>query len=330
VATYIVRRLISSAIIFVLITLISFIIIQLPPGDVVTNYVRQQEAITGQPLPPETIENMRERYGFDEPIFVQYLKWIDGFPSGDFGFTIEYSNAPVSDIVGRRIGLTLFLAFAALFISWGLAIPFGIYAATHKNTFADYMLSTFSFVGISVPNFLLAVIFLFFSVFVFNSDYAGGLFSSEYKNAPWTWDRVVDFAKHLPAPLLILGLGGMAGTFRIMRANLLDVLDQQYVEAARAKGLKERVVIYKHAARIAINPLISRLGMQLPVLIGGTIIISIVLDLPTLGPPFYAALLQQDMFLAGTVLMILAVILLIGNLVADILLARSDPRIQYE
>ncbi len=328
--TYIIRRLISSALIFILITFISFVIIQLPPGDVVTNYVRQQEAITGQRMPPGSIEKLRERYGFDEPLVVQYLKWVDGFPTGDFGFTIEYSNAPVSDIIGRRLGLTLFLAFAALFISWGLAIPFGIYAATHKNTVADYVLSTIAFIGISVPNFLLAVIFLFFAVFVFNSDYAGGLFSSEFKNAPWTWERVIDFAIHLPIPLLILGLGGMAGTFRIMRANLLDVLDQQYVEAARAKGLAERVVIYKHAARIAINPLISRLGMQLPVLIGGTIIISIVLDLPTLGPPFYAALLQQDMFMAGTILMILAIILLVGNLIADILLAWSDPRIQYE
>lgn len=328
--TYMARRLISAAITFFMITLISFLVIQLPPGDVVSNWVRQQEAVSGQPLPPETIENLRQVYGFNEPLLVQYLKWIDGFPRGDFGFSIEYSNAPVSEIIGRRIGLTLFLGFAALFISWGLAIPFGIYAATHKNSRSDYFLSTLSFIGISVPNFLLAVIYLFLAVFVFKTDYAGGLFSSEFKDAPWTWARVVDFAAHLPVPLAILGLGGMAGTFRIMRANLLDILDQQYIEAARAKGLKERVVIYKHAARIAINPLISRLGMQLPFLISGTVIISIVLDLPTVGPPFISALQRQDMFLAGTVLMILAVTLLIGNLVADILLAWSDPRIQYD
>ena len=327
---YILRRLVSAVITFFLITLISFFVIQLPPGDVVSNWVRQQEATSGQPLPPETIENLRRTYGFDEPMFIQYLKWIDGFPSGDLGFSIEFSNAPVSDIIGRRIGLTLFIAFATLFISWGLAIPFGIYAATHKNSFSDYFLSTLSFVGISIPNFLLAVIYLFIAVFVLKTDYAGGLFSSEFKDAPWTWERVLDFAAHLPVPLAILGLGGMAGTYRIMRANLLDILDQQYIEAARAKGLRERVVIYKHAARIAINPLISRLGMQLPVLISGTIIISIVLDLPTLGPPFIRALQRQDMFLAGAVLMILAVTLLIGNVVADIILAWSDPRIQYD
>lgn len=328
--TYIVRRLISAALTFFLITVISFVVIQLPPGDMVSNWVRQQEAVSGTTLPPDTIENLRRSYGFNEPVYVQYFKWVDGFPSGDFGFSIEYSQAPVTDIIGPRIGLTYFIVIATLFISWGLAIPFGIYAATHKNTFADYMLSTVAFVGISVPNFLLAVIYLFFAVFVFNTDYAGGLFSSEFKDAPWTWARVLDFAAHLPAPLFILGLGGMAGTYRIMRANLLDVLDQQYVEAARAKGLAERVVIYKHAARIAINPLISRLGMQLPVLISGTIILSVVLDLPTLGPPFYRALLRQDMYMAGTILMILALTLLIGNLLADILLAWSDPRIQYD
>ncbi len=327
---FIIRRFISAVITFFLITLVSFLVIQLPPGDVVSNWVRQQEAVSGQPLPPETIENLRRVYGFDEPLLVQYLKWIDGFPSGDFGFSIEYSNTPVSEIVGRRIGLTLFLGLSTLFISWGLAIPFGIYAATHKNTRSDYALSTLSFIGISVPDFLLAVIYLFVAVFVLKTDYAGGLFSSEFKDAPWTAARVLDFLAHLPIPLLILGLGGMAGTFRLMRANLLDVMDQQYIEAARAKGLREWTVIYKHAARIAINPLISRLGLHLPALLSGTIIISIVLDIPTLGPPFIRALQRQDMYLAGAVLLILAVILLIGNFLADLLLAWSDPRIQYD
>ena len=236
----------------------------------------------------------------------------------------------MADILGQRLGLTLFLGFASLFLSWVLAVPFGIYAATHKNSWSDYLLSTISFIGISVPDFLLAVIYLFVAVFVLQTDYAGGLFSSEFKDAPWTWARVADFAAHLPVPLAILGLSGLAGTFRIMRANLLDIMDQQYIEAARAKGLKERIVIYKHAARIAINPLISRLGMQLPALIGGTVTISIVLDLPTLGPPFISALRRQDMFLAGTVLMALALTLLVGNFLADIVLAWSDPRIQYD
>jgi len=328
--TYFIRRFFSMVVTFFLITIISFLAIQLPPGDVVTNWVREQEALMGTQLPPEVKENLRQRFGFGEPMLVQYFRWVAGFPEGDFGFTILYGEAPVSEIVGPRIGMTYFIVIAALIISWGLAIPFGIYAATHKNSLSDYILSTTSFVGISVPNFLLAVVYLFIAVFVFNTDYSGGLFSAEFEDAPWGLARLVDFAKHLAVPLAILGLGGMAGTFRIMRANLMDVLDQQYIEAARAKGLAERIVIYKHAARIAINPLISRLGMQLPVLLGGTIILSIVLDLPTLGPPFYRALLRQDMFLAGTILLILALTLLIGNFIADLLLAWSDPRIQYD
>lgn len=328
--TYVTRRLISAVITFFMITIVSFVVIQLPPGDVVTNWVRQQEAISGVPLPQETIDNLRRAYGFDEPIIVQYFKWIDGFPSGDFGFSVEFSNVPVSELIGRRIGLTLFLGFASLFLSWSIAIPIGVYAAVHKNSTADYILSTVSFFGISVPDFLLAALYLFFAVFVFKTDYAGGLFSSEFKDAPWSWPRVLDLLAHLPVPMFILGISGLAGTFRIMRANLLDVMDQQYIEAARAKGLRERVVIYKHAARIAINPLISRLGLQLPALISGTVIISIVLDLPTLGPPFIGALQRQDMYLAGTVLMMLAVTLLIGNFLADLVLAWSDPRIQYD
>ena len=313
---------------FFLITLISFLVIQLPPGDVVSNWVREQEALSGSRIPPEVAESLRQRFGFGEPVLVQYVRWISGFPQGDFGFTILYGDASVASIVGPRIGITYFIVIATLLLSWGLAIPLGIYAATHQNTFTDYLLSSTAFVGISVPNFLLAVIYLFFAVFVFDTNYAGGLYSRGFEDAPWSWPKLVDFFSHLIVPLLILGLGGMAGTFRIMRANLMDVLNQQYVETARAKGLAERVVIYKHAARIAINPLISRLGMQLPVLLGGTIILSIVLDLPTLGPPFYRALLRQDMFLAGTILMILAVTLLVGNFIADLLLAWSDPRIR--
>jgi peptide/nickel transport system permease protein len=327
---FVVRRFFSMTITFILISIISFIIIQLPPGDVVSNFVRQQEAVSGTSLPAETAEMLRQRYGYGEPIYMQYLKWVAGFPSGNFGISVVYGDAEVADLIGRRIGLTLLLVGSTLAFSWALAIPFGIYAATHKNQLTDYLLSGFSFIGISVPDFLLAVIYLFIVVFVLKADYAGGLFSPQYMDAPWSWERFLDLLKHLPVPLAILGLGGMAGTFRIMRANLLDVLDQQFIEAARAKGLSERVVIYKHAARIAINPLISRLGLQLPILLSGAVIISIVLDLPTLGPPFLRALRDQDSFLAGTILLMLATMLLIGNFLADILLAWSDPRIQYD
>lgn len=322
------RRLLSALFTLWLISVISFTVIQLPPGDVISNYVTQQEIISGSSLPEETLDFLRARYGFGEPIHVQYLKWVSGFFRGDFGFSVIYDGAPVADIVARRLGMTLLLAVLALIVSWGLAIPLGIYAATHKNRFADYLMSNVALFGLSIPDFLMAIVYLFVAIFLLDSNYVGGLFSDEFVNAPWSLERLWDFLKHLAVPLFILSIGGMAGTFRIMRANLLDMLDQQFVETARAKGLKERVVIYRHAARIAINPLISRLGMQLPVLLNGTIIISIVLDLPTLGPPFYRALIAQDMYLAGTVLMLLAVVLLIGNILADLLLAWSDPRVR--
>jgi len=324
----IIKRLISAFFTLIMISIISFLVIQLPPGDVVSSWVKQQEIVSGSNLPPETINMLRDRYGFGEPLVVQYFKWVGGFFVGDFGFSVIYDGASVADLVGRRIGMTFLLVILALVFSWGLAIPLGIYAATHKNRMSDYVMSNVALFGLSIPDFLMAVIYLFISIFLLGSDYSGGLFSEAYQDAPWSLARAWDFLKHLAVPLFILSIGGMAGTFRIMRANLLDLLDQQFVETARAKGLSERIVIYKHAARIAINPLISRLGMQLPVLLNGTIITSIVLDLPTLGPPFYRALIAQDMYLAGAVLMILAITLLIGNVIADILLAWSDPRVR--
>jgi peptide/nickel transport system permease protein len=327
-ATFVVRRLASMLLTLFMISIVSFAAIQLPPGDVLTSWVTRQEVQSGAAMPRESLEALRAQYGLGEPLPLQYAKWVSGFPRGDFGLSLSYGGVSVDQLVGRRLGMTYFLVIATLIISWGLAIPFGIYAATHKNSFPDYLLSAVSFVGISIPNFLLAILYIFVAVFLLKGNTVGGLYSSQYIDAPWTWDKVVDFLRHLPVPLFILGLGGMAGTFRIMRANLLDILDQQYVETARAKGLAERVVIYKHAARIAINPLISRLGMQLPVLVSGTIILSIVLDLPTLGPLFYTALREQDMYLAGTILMILAVTLVVGNFIADLLLAWSDPRIR--
>lgn len=326
--TFVVRRVATMLLTLFLISIVSFIAIQLPPGDVLTTWVTRQEIQAGAAMPRESLDALRAQYGLGEPLPIQYIKWVSGFPHGDFGLSLSYGGVSVSELVGRRLGVTYFIVIATLIISWGAAIPFGIYAATHKNRWADYLLSTISFVGISIPNFLLAVLYIFVAVFVLKGDYVGGLYSPQYANAPWTLAKFLDFLNHLLVPLLILSLGGMAGTFRIMRANLLDILDQQYVETARAKGLSERVVIYKHAARIAINPLISRLGMQLPVLISGTIILSIVLDLPTLGPLFYTALHEQDMYLAGIILMILAATLVIGNFLADLLLAWSDPRVR--
>ncbi len=326
---YIVRRILFMIPTIIIISMISFVIIQLPPGDYVSQYAAQLLA-QGTHASKEALAALRTRYGLEKPVYVQYWLWISGFPKGDFGASMTYSNAPVAVLIGNRLLLTMILSSITLTVAWGLAIPFGIYSAVHKNTIVDYILSFFSFIGLSIPAFLMALILMFISVFYFNARTVGGLFSPEYVDAPLTFWKIIDFFKHLPAPVIVLGLGGMAGTMRIMRGNLLDILGQQYIQTARAKGLKESVVIYKHAVRIAINPLISRLGIYLPILISGSIIVSIVLDLPTIGPVFYRALTGQDMYLAGTILLMLAVVLLLGNLLADIMLAVTDPRIRYD
>jgi peptide/nickel transport system permease protein len=309
--------------------MVSFLIIQLPPGDYVTNYATQLQAM-GQTTSEELLENLRATYGLGEPVYVQYIKWVSGFPRGEFGISMAYGQKPVGELIGERFMLTIIISLATLFISWGIAIPIGVYSATHKYQATDYALTFVALIGIAVPNFLLALVMMFVAVFFLDATTVGGLFSAQYANAPWSFAKLKDFANHLPIPLLVIGLGGTAGTMRVMRGNLLDVLDMQFIQTARAKGLKERIVIWKHAVRIAINPLISRLGMYFPELFAGTVIVSIVLDLPTIGPMFLRALIGQDMFLAGTILFFSAVMLVIGNLIADVVLALSDPRIRYD
>jgi len=302
---------------------------QLPPGDYLTSYSAQL-ASRGTVASREALEALRIRYGLGQPNYIQYLKWVSGFPRGDFGIAMSLTDTPVSEVIGERLMLTLILSSITLILILGIAIPVGIYSATHKYTIMDYFLTFISFVGLSIPAFLLALTSLFVSVFYFNAQSVGGLFSSHYIGLPWSWGKIIDFIKHLPVPIIVMGAAGTAGTMRIMRGNLLDILDQQYITTARAKGLKERTVIFKHAVRIAINPIISRIGVNLPEILCGSIIVSIVLHLPTLGPMFYRSLIAQDMYLAGTILLIFSVILLLGNLMADILLAWSDPRIRYD
>lgn len=326
---FILHRLATMIPLLILISIVSFAIIQLPPGDWVTNYATQLEQI-GSQTANEVLEALRTQYGLGQPVYVQYLKWVSGFPRGDFGISMAYGNHPVSSLIGERFLLTVAISLATLIISWGLAIPIGVYSATHKYRATDYALTFIALIGVAVPSFLLALALMFISVFFFNSTTVGGLFSPQYADAPWSFAKFVDFLKHLPIPLLVIGLGGTAGTMRVMRGNLLDILDMQFIQTARAKGLKERVVIWKHAVRIAINPLVSRLGMYFPELFTGTVIVSIVLDLPTIGPMFLRSLISQDMYLAGTILFFSSALLIVGNLVADIALALIDPRIRYD
>lgn len=326
--TYILRRIVLMVPTLIAISIISFIIVQLPPGDWVTNLAVQLRT-QGGAASMEALEALRERYGLEEPLVKQYLLWISGFPRGDFGIAMSFQNTPVAQLVFPRLALSLVLSLSTLFVVLGIAIPFGIQAAVHKNSIFDYVLSFVAFISLSIPHFVTALAILFFSVFYLNLETLGGLYSPEYIGEPWTWNKIIDMLRHMPGPMLAIGLGGLAGTMRIMRGNLLDVLSEQYVETARAKGLRERVVVYKHAARIAVNPIISRVGIHLPEIIGGEVIVSVILNLPTLGPLFLRSIIAQDMYLAGTILIMFGVILLIGNLLADIILAWSDPRIVY-
>lgn len=306
-----------------LISVVCFTVIKLQPGDFGSQYFQQGR------VSPEMIFQLRAQLGLDEPAHKQYLKWMTGILTrGDFGYSFAYKR-PVSALIWERLGWTVVIAGASLLFTWVIAVPIGIYSALRKYSLFDYVTTFIGFIGISVPDFFMALVLMFF-VLKAGGTSVGGLFSPHFINAPWSWAKFVDMLKHIWIPIVAIGTSGTAGIIRQMRGNLLDVLGEQYVRTARAKGLSEGIVIYKHAVRNAINPLVSMLGMQLPQLISGTIITAIVLNLPTMGPFFYDALINQDQYLVMTFLMFSALLLLVGNLFADILLAAVDPRIRYE
>ena len=324
--TYIVRRVLAMIPTLFLVSVLTFIIIQLPPGDFLTS-LQANAADSGGSIDQAALDALRIQYGLDQPMWVQYVNWVKGFPSGDFGYSFEWKK-PVSDLIGSRLGFTLVLSGLALLFTWLVAIPIGIYSATHQYSWQDLGLTTLGFLGLSIPDFMLGLIYLFVGVFVFNAP-VGGLNSPDLESAPWNIPKVLDLANHLLWPTIILGAAGTAQLIRIMRGNLLETLNEQFVTTARAKGLPERTVVNKYAVRVAINPLISVMGMHLPNLISGATILGIVLSLPTTGPLFLHALINQDIYLAGTFLLMLSALLMLGNLFADVLLAWADPRIRY-
>lgn len=327
VLSYIIRRCLYMVPTILIISVISFVIITLPPGDYLTYKIQQLEA-QGNTGAREMVANLRQRYGLDQPLYIQYLKWITNFVQGDFGESFAY-NKPVRELIGERLGLTVVLSISTLLFTWVVALPIGIFSATHQYSAADYILGFIGFIGLSIPSFLFALIFLVVGLELFG-EVPTGLFSPAFEDAPWSFGKVADLMSHLWIPVIIVGTSGTAGLIRIMRGNLLDILGQQFIQTARAKGLRETVVIYKHAVRNALHPLIMSLGMSLPGIISGAAITSIVLGLPTTGPLYLEALQQQDMYLAGSFLLLLTILLVIGNLLADILLALVDPRIRYE
>lgn len=309
------------------ISIVTFLIIQAPPGDYQTTVAARMEA-EGQYVDRAELEALRERYGLGQPVWVQYWKWITGIVlHGDFGHSLVY-NAPVIDVIQERLGLTILLSVVTLAFVWAVAIPIGMYSAVRRYSFGDYAATFAGFIGLAIPNFLIALVLLYVSSRYLGQS-VGGLFSPEFVDARWNLGKVLDLLGHLWIPVVIIGTAGTAGMIRIVRANLLDELNKPYVVTARAKGLPERQLLVKYPGRIAASPIVSTVGWLLPSLISAEIIVSVVLSLPTTGPVMLRALQSQDMYLAGSFLLVLSVLTVVGTLISDILLARLDPRIRY-
>jgi len=310
----------------IIVSIITFIIIQLPPGDFFTT-LQAEIAETGGGQNKEVIKKLQEIYGLDKPLHIQYLRWVAGWPRLDFGYSMGW-NAPVWDVVASKLAFTIFLGALSLIFMVVVSLPIGIYSATHQYSIGDHLLSAMGFFGLCLPGFLVALVWMFLGIIVFRID-VGGLFSREMQDAPWSVARVLDYLGHLWPAVVILGLSSTAQLQRIMRSSLLDVLGQQHITTARAKGLKERKVISKYAVRIAINPMISVMALEIPKIINQSSLVGIVMMLPTLGPIFLRALQTQDMYLSGTTLLLTTAMLMLSNLIADVVLAWVDPRIVY-
>jgi peptide/nickel transport system permease protein len=310
----------------VAISVISFVIIQLPPGDFLTTYVARLAA-SGESLDQAELEALKQRFGLDQPMYMQYFRWAWNFLHGDFGHSFEW-NRPVRSLIAERIPFTIVISVATLLFTWLISLPIGIYSAVRQYSWVDYLLTLIGFIGLATPNFLFALVLLWFS-YAYLGLGIGGLFSPQYLEAPWSWAKVLDLLQHLWIPVVIVGTAHTAKFIRIIRGNLLDELKKPYVTAARAKGLSETRLILKYPVRVAINPLVSTIGWTLPELISGIAITAVVLNLPTSGPLLLSALLSQDMQLAGSFIMLLSFLTVIGTLISDILLAWVDPRIRF-
>lgn len=325
---FILRRLVFLIPTLIAISLVMFVIIQLPPGDYLTTLVAAM-ASTGEDVDPAALTALKERYGLGQPIYVQYWKWISGIIfRGDFGRSFAW-NMPVSDLIWERLALTFILSLTTLLFIWAVSFPVGVYSAVRQYSAGDYVATFFGFLGVAIPNFLLALVLMYVAFKYFNQS-VGGLFSPEYQEAPWSMAKVGDLLSHLWIPIIIIGTDGTAGLIRIMRANLLDELRKPYVVTARAKGLPEWKLLLKYPVRVALNPFISTVGWVLPGLVSGSAIVAIVLSLPTTGPLLLRALLSQDMYLAASFLLMLSILTVVGTLLSDLLLAWLDPRIRYE
>ncbi len=324
---YIIRRLLTMIPTLLVISMVVFILIQLPPGDIITSTLEsmRQQGMEGS---EEQIAALKAQYNLDKSLPMQYLHWVFNFLQGDMGYSIKYQQ-PVNTLIWERMGYTVMIAIASLLFTWALSIPIGIYSAVRQYGWGDYFFTIVGLLGLATPNFLLALVLMYFGYTWFGVS-VGGLFSPELAEAPWSWEKLTDLLAHLWIPMIVIGTAGTASIIRILRANLLDELSKPYVTTARAKGVRPLKLVLKYPVRIAISPFISTIGWLLPSLISADAIVSIVLNLPTTGPLMLQALLSQDMYLAGSFLMLLSILTVVGMLLSDILLAIVDPRIRYE
>jgi len=325
--SYVGRRSMQIIPLMLMLSVLIFLIIQLPPGDYLTIYIQRLE-MAGTDVSEGEIATLRRLYNLDRPVYQQYLLWIRNILfRWDFGRSLQWDR-PVSELIGERLPLTVVVSILTLSLTYALSITIGIYSATHQYTAGDYLFSFLAFIGISVPGFLIALVIMYW-VFAITGVAVTGLFSEEYIRAAWSWAKVLDGLKHIWLPMLIIGLAGTAGLTRTMRGLLLDELQQAYVATARAKGVAERKLLFKYPVRLAINPMVSTIGWLLPSIVSGQALVAIVLNLPTTGPLLLQALLAQDMYLAGGFLLMTSTLTVIGTLVSDILLGVLDPRIRF-
>jgi peptide/nickel transport system permease protein len=324
---YTARRILIMVPTLLAISLIIFAIIQMPPGDYLETYITELQS-QGEAVDPEKIEALRRQYGLDRPLYEQYFVWVLGLLQGDMGYSFEH-QLPVNDVVGDRLWLSFLVAFSTILFTYAVSFPIGIYSAVRQYSFGDYTFSLLGFLGLATPNFLLALVLLYLANVYFGTS-IGGLMDEAFIDQPWSWAKLLSVLEHLWVPVVVIGTSGTAGMIRRLRANLLDELQRQYVMTGRAKGLPPGRLLLKYPLRMALNPFIADIGSLLPQVVSGAAIVSIVLNLPTTGPMLIEALRSQDMYLAGSFLMFLALLTVIGVFLSDLLLAVLDPRIRLE
>ncbi len=324
---YIARRLMLLPLLMLLYSFVIFVIIQAPPGDFLTSYIAVLSA-SGSSITAEQVAGLRAQYGLDQPFIVQYLRWVANLLQGDLGLSLE-NQRPNLGLITDVLGLTVALAMMSFVLTWAIAVPAGIYSATHQRSLVDHTISVINYIGVATPNFMLALV-LMWVAFAYFGISVTGLFSPEFVDAPWSVARVLDLMAHIWLPALVLGIAGTARLTRIMRANLLDELNKPYVVTARAKGMKEWRLVLRYPVRLALNPLVSTIGWYLPQLFSGSLIVATVMNLPNIGPLLLRSLINRDMYLAGSILLIYSFLTIVGTLLSDILLALLDPRIRME